>query len=310
MNHGESFFQGAPGNGNAAIGKRLKQIAGSVLKVEYATCQSNFVAASQTAVILDSDPSQRPVLATSVVGPIGVNTRVVCLVYPPRGLLVIGVLSLPVPGLITFTASGSFTKAQAAGARALEVWALGGGGAGGGAVATGVGESSGGAGGGSGTAAYDLLRVSALTFPVTVTIGAGGVAAAGLVGGAGGNTTFGSYVGGVGAAGGDAAVTGTAVGPAAGPGTPGGILSGNANASLYGDYGLRGFRIAATFFMPGGGARTPWGGGGRTPASLSSAGNNGSGFGTGGSGACNAASQAARAGGNGAQGLVLVKLVY
>lgn len=310
MNHGKSFFQGAPGSGNAAIGKRLQQIAGSVLKIEYATCQSDFVAANRTAVVLDSDPTQHPVQATSVVGPIGLNTRVVCLVYPPRGLLIIGVLSLPVPGLITFTASGSFTEAQLAGARALEVWACGGGGAGGGAVATGVGESSGGAGGSSAGTGYDILTPSSLTFPVTVTVGAGGTAVAGGTGGSGGNSSFGTSVIGVAGNGSLASTTGTAVGPAAAPGSSGGIAAGNANASLYGTHGGRGYRMAATFFMPGIGGRTWAGEGGRAPASISADGNPGVNFGCGGSGACNGASQAARPGGNGVGGVVLVKLLY
>jgi len=83
------------------------------------------------------------------------------------------------PDFEEFLASGSY--AIPASASYVYVEAIGGGGGGGGGA-----SSSGGGGGGFN---FAVLRVSDLSGPVTVTVGAGGAA-----GGAGGNTTFGTYL--------------------------------------------------------------------------------------------------------------------
>jgi len=89
--------------------------------------------------------------------------------------------------IVTFTASGTWTRPT--GVRRVLVYCLGGGGGGGGGIVAGY---SGG-GGGSAASALKWVDVTAIA-SVTVTIGAGGAAGAiGAAGGAGTNTSFGSH---------------------------------------------------------------------------------------------------------------------
>lgn len=77
-------------SGMQQVGKKIRQVASSVVRIELGTTVSNNSISSQTQVILDSDPSRTPVVAKSILGPVPAGIRVSCLVYPPRGLLVLG----------------------------------------------------------------------------------------------------------------------------------------------------------------------------------------------------------------------------
>lgn len=219
-----------------------------------------------------------------------------------------------VNSMITYTASGSLTALQATNVRAIRVRVWGGGGSGGGAAATGAGQSSAGAGGGGGGHAEDVFGISGLTFPVTVTIGAGGAAgAAGLAGSNGATTSFGTYViatGGVaGQAGPAAATVGvSSLGGSGGIGTAGQML-------LAGQGGRASVRFAAAVNPPGEGGVAAGGGGGNTLASYpggaaTAAGVVGVAPGGGGGGGYNGASQVAQVGAAGGPGMVVVDLMY
>ncbi len=124
-----------------------------------------------------------------------------------------------------FTASGTWTKpSNLSGNEIVIVQAWGGGGAGGGTNAT-SGVSSGGGGGGGFTEAK--FRASDLGSTVTVTIGAGGIAASGAVGGIGGTTTFGSLLSAFGGGGGASANGGSNGAGGGGGGTFGAGASGS-----------------------------------------------------------------------------------
>lgn len=203
-----------------------------------------------------------------------------------------------------FGASGSFTKATYPGIRAVRVYLVGAGGQCGGCAATAAGQSSeGGAGGGGGYAESFLLE-GALAANITVTIGAGGTGGgAGATGNAGGSTSFGAILSATGGGGGVAmgAVSGNAVndGGSSGLGSSGNILN------LAGGIGGAGLVVGGTAM------RGNMGGASRYGASAQSGATNTNGepgllYGSGGGCTRNGASQAARAGANGAPGLVIV----
>ena len=101
-------------------------------------------------------------------------------------------------GSVRFTSSGSFVKDNYPGLRAVKVKVQAGGGAGGGAMATVGGASTGTAsnsgGGGGGCYAEAVILASSLGASVTVTVGAGGASSAGNSGSDGGTSSFGSFV--------------------------------------------------------------------------------------------------------------------
>ncbi len=103
----------------------------------------------------------------------------------------------------TFTSGGTWTKpTNLSGNEIVLVQAWGGGGGGGGTNAT-AGVSSGGGGGGCFSEAK--FRASDLTSTVTITIGSGGTASSGAVGGVGGTTSFGAFLSAFGGGGGASA---------------------------------------------------------------------------------------------------------
>src|SRR5678815_1077120 len=88
---------------------------------------------------------------------------------------------------ISFTASGTFTKATYPGLRAVMFEGVGPGGGSGGTAATIAGQSAAAGGGGAGGYARKLFLASALSASTTVTVGSG-VGTAGTSGGGSGTT--------------------------------------------------------------------------------------------------------------------------
>lgn len=217
-------------------------------------------------------------------------------------------------GTVYFTSSGTFTKADYPGLRAVKVKVQGGGGGGGEALATNTVEVAAGDGGGAGGYAEAIVQAASLGATETVTIGAGG---AGGTGGnsavAGGTSSFGSHASATGGAPGGSTRTGTQTvvrrdDILGGVGTAGDLLlpGGNGGGGFVSD------NTVTDRANGGHGGNSQFGEGGRSFNSGNSgaAGEAGRGFGSGGSGACNSVSQPARAGGAGADGIVIVELFF
>jgi hypothetical protein len=94
--------------------------------------------------------------------------------------------------IVTFTASGTFTKASYPWATNAKITVVGGGGAGGGSEDVGVSGESAGSGGGAGGTAVVQVTTASLAASETVTIGAGGTGVVEANGGNGGTTSFGT----------------------------------------------------------------------------------------------------------------------
>lgn len=155
---------------------------------------------------------------------------------------VITAAGLPAGGgqkqLVTFTSSGTFTKASYPGYSYAEITVVGGGGAGGGA------ESgtywSVGSGGGAGGTAVVVVALSALGANETVTVGAGGTGVSAADGGNGASSSFGSH--------------------AVATGGTGGIFLFNDSGSVGQGYpgGVGGIGTTGTLLMQGGAGRHCW----------------------------------------------------
>jgi len=217
-----------------------------------------------------------------------------------------------------FFSDGTFDKTDAFGdgsgvvPRAIRVRMVGGGGAGMGAVTTGAGVLSCGGGGGGGAYSekfYDETALASLSSTESVTRGAGGVGAAGAQGTSGGASSFATMT-----------APGGSFGPSAGAasaanaitGGVGGVAGANADftAAGSGGGGVWWSFSAATFNTPtafGGSSLLGEGGIGRLE--VSAAGEPGNLYGGGGAGATNRQNQGnARAGGNGANGIVIIDI--
>ncbi len=211
-------------------------------------------------------------------------------------------------GRTVYVTAGSYTYAAPAGARRTRIRAAGGAGAGGGTQATSGTQVA--VGGGGGAGANGEIWVEDDCDGVTVTVGAAGVAAAGMAGGAGGDTSVGTLLAcpaGQGGALGVAAVpaffngggTGGAAASSAGADTTAIFLSG-------GMAGGGGFAFTISNAASGfGGSCAPYGSGGAPVADA--AGVPGIGSGAGGSGACALPSEAQKAGGGGTAGIVIME---
>lgn len=212
--------------------------------------------------------------------------------------------------LVTFTASGTFAKADYPWAKSVRVRVVGGGGGSGGCALTAAGETSAGGGGGGGGYAEKRIPVSALAASETVTVGAAGTAGGtGTSGGTGGTSSFGSHAVATGGAGGD-------VGAAASPltmvsGAPGGGGNGTTgDVVVRGDQAYPAFALAVNrVFISWGGASVLAASRGRAAIGAGTAAAEGFQYGGGAHGPGNTQSEAsARAGAAGAAGVVIVEI--
>jgi hypothetical protein len=191
------------------------------------------------------------------------------------------------PTVVTFTASGTWTKPTGLKYAIVEI--IGGGG-GGGSVTS---SSGAGSGGGAGAYTKKLIGAASLGATETVTIGAGGAANS-----AGGNSTFGSIL----TSNGGAASGGDTDNPSAGGAASGG------DVNINGGYGKGGCETGSA--QSGGrGGDTPLGSGG-TGGVGNAGGGGGTGYGSGGGGAATSANSADQTGGSGAGGLCIVTEYY
>ena len=212
---------------------------------------------------------------------------------------------------IYYTSGATWTKASYPGLKAVKVKCQGAGGGGGGVGATAAGTfvASGGGGGGGGGYAEKFILEAALDATEAIAVGTGGAggAAGANNGSAGGNSTFGAtkVIGNGGVAGNGATAQTfwiTAGGGAGGSGTGDLVVAGGAGGLSHpvdanGGYGGKG---GDSFLGKAPVARSAW--------QSSGAGLPGSLYGTGGSGGASAQNQTAKAGGAGANGIVIVEI--
>lgn len=211
---------------------------------------------------------------------------------------------------VFYAANGTFSKGSYTGLRAVRVRCVAGGNGGGGAAATAASQTSGGSGGQAGGYAESWILAASLASSETVTVGAGGAGVSGASGAEGADTSFGSLVV---ADHGDANSVGLVAGTA---GTGGFVRGGQSTQFNTGDLiiagtgGGSGGRLGTSGAVGGTGGPSPLGagGGGAGITTGSAAGQNAVSWGAGGGGAANGPSNAARAGGNGGNGLVIVDI--
>ena len=194
----------------------------------------------------------------------------------------------------TFTGSGTYTPT--AGMRYAMIEILGGGGAGGGADITGVDAQSYGSGGGGGEYARGLFSNITIGSSQVITIGAGGTGVAGTTGNSGTTTSVGSLITAFGGSGGIVATSGNIAGAAGGTGGSGGDFR---SPGHYGGNATN--RVGQSI-----GANSQYGTGGQGVVATA-AGNNGLGYGAGGSGAFHGQNKIIQdVGGSGSSGLVYI----
>ena len=293
-------------SGLRVVTGKLRDLASDIVTVRTGTVVSDYASMTSTLVTLDNDGDAAQVQALCLTQPLPMNTRVMMVAYPPRGLVIIGTMAELVGSRNgatehVFAASGSLAESDVAGARALRIRCWGPGGGGGGCATTVASQSSGGY-------AESIHPIGTVTFPVTVTVGTGGAGNSGADGSNGSSSTsFGSLViagPGLGGQFGPAAagVFTTAQGSDGGVGTAGQIL-------MRGGGGGIAIRILDVQAVAGYGGDSPGGGGCARPG-FNAAGRPGTFPGGGGSGAWVTASTSAKAGGAGANGLCVVEAFY
>lgn len=207
----------------------------------------------------------------------------------------------------SITATGTYTPTP--GTTRIIVEGQGSGGAGGGSAATAAGTVAVGGGGGGGGRSKTLLTTG--FYPtVAVTIGAGGVPAAGASGGAGGNCTFGAFMTCNGGAGGGASGSGAVSGVSGGAG---GAASGGTIVNSTGSAGGSGLAAFASAIAVSGFGGDSSFGSGAIPSGVAvnggaaaAAGTNSSAIGSGGSGGVSGAGGGATSGGGGSAGAFIV----
>jgi hypothetical protein len=276
----------------------------------------SFVQAT-AAVVLDGD--ETPMTAINILGPINLDARVMCLIVPHEAVYIIGKLGNYGLGYeysqtVYFTVTGTFTKADYVGLRAVNVKCVSGGGGSGGAATTAAGQGATSGGGAGGTYAEAFLLAAELGDSETITVGAGGTggAAGANAGGDGGDSSFGTLCiasGGTTTGSGGAAATATTTGSAGGQCTPATSVGDLIVAGQEGSDGRHlstGERINDAM----GGASGHGYGYGRSESNVtaSAAGLAGQNYGGGASGAHNQASQTQVAGAAGGDGIVIVDI--
>ena len=216
--------------------------------------------------------------------------------------------------VLYYTSSGTFAKADYPWLRAIRVKCQGAGGGGGGAGAT-VGHpiQAGGRGTGGSYAESFITDIASLPSSVTVTRGAGGAggAAGSNVGSAGGSSSFGTLVVGLGGLnGGTTSFGGT---PIWNSGDNIGQFSGTGSLVIPGGPSVTGMSLSFTAVIGGAGGDSFLGRGANSIKTFAdNQGNNGQagfGYGSGGGGGLNSRNTStARTGGTGANGIVIVEL--
>ncbi|HCQ8893652.1 phage tail protein [Escherichia coli] len=212
-------------------------------------------------------------------------------------------------GVQVITSSGMYTPTP--GAKFGIGRGVGGGAGGGGSSTPPSGQVSSAAGGNSGS--YGETKFT-ITGPISVTIGAGGNGGTGSasstganIGGAGGDTIFGTIMTCPGGRSGLASNSFTVPSVCQSIQTKTAPCTGANIVSIDGEAGGQGLAIGTGLSGRGGG--NPLGSGGNhvgSGGSLSVVGNNGAGYGSGGSGAFSGSSGAGKAGGNGAPGVIII----
>lgn len=201
-----------------------------------------------------------------------------------------------------FTANTAYEATE--GTNAIEVIVVGGGGGGGGSAAMSASQFAGGGGGGSG--GWGVSRLIADFDGEAITVGASGAGGIGAANGsAGGTSSFGALISATGGAGGSfgaaATVGNTQVGG------QGGTCEGANLYSSTGESGLPSIAFSSANMVSGAGGSSMLGAGGRSLASATADGVAGGGKGGGGGGAVGQNSAAARTGGAGAPGVVIIR---
>jgi hypothetical protein len=211
----------------------------------------------------------------------------------------------------TFSASGTYTPTIGMAYAIVEC--VGGGGGGGGVSYTNSnGYSSVGAGGGAGAYISFVATASQVGSSQAIVVGIGGAGVAASSGNGGGTTQFGSLATATGGSGGGTNLINSSSGVQPSGGAGGTATSSGVTTMLIlpGQQGQNGFVDPSTnLAFPGAGGSTILGAGGVMPGGyLVLAGNPGSGYGSGGSGADEgpASSHVNGAGGNGANGIVII----
>jgi hypothetical protein len=217
-------------------------------------------------------------------------------------------------GMIQFTTSGTFTKANYPGLKAVKVRVVGAGGGGGGAGAAGSGNHSAGGGGGGGGYAEKYIDEASLVTDTTITVGAGGAggtSGTSYAGNAGGTSSFGTQAVATGGEGGGTVTNSALMVGAVGGDGGSGVVGGPIGILATGGPGMTGNGYGTlSHGAPGGGSFMGGGGAGvYTPAgSAEITGTAGGKYGGGGGGASVNSNGSARNGGTGAQGIVIVEV--
>jgi hypothetical protein len=209
-------------------------------------------------------------------------------------------------GVQVFSTPGTATYTPTAGTNSVVAEVIGGGGGGGGCAATSGTQASGGSGGGAG--GYACKRITSSFSGVTVTVGAkGSGGSAGANNGTGGGTSsFGALASATGGSGGQGSAAFTP--PSTGIGETAGGTGSSGDINAQGMTGRHGYGLSTTAAIGGSGGSSLYGGGAQGLVTSGSSAGFGAptGYGNGGGGAANAASQTAKAGGDGNAGIVIV----
>jgi hypothetical protein len=202
-----------------------------------------------------------------------------------------------------FTSSGTYTPS--ANMVYCQVNAIGAGGGGGGVALTGSSARAAAGGGGGGETAFGLFTAINIGASQAITIGAGGAGGVGnAIGQTGGTTSIGALMSAIGGSGGAGSASTTLSSSAAGG--DGGTGGTGGNYRFQGGFGDDSFVSSSDGLIDSGDGGTSSMSGGIRGIRTSVAGTNANGYGGGGSGAGNLANQAARNGGNGSDGIVVI----